>query len=260
VAAVALENVTIQIPIYDIGASSLRKMILSKTVGGRFERSGSHVIVDALKDVSFEAHDGDRIALIGNNGSGKSTLLRLLSDVYPASSGSVRVVGEVSPMFDTMLGMSMDATGMENIWICGRLWGLSPTQVKNSIDDISDFTELGDYLNVPVRTYSTGMLLRLAFAIATVRDPEILLLDEVVGVGDALFFAKAFDRLQNIIHRSQILFLASHGDEILRKICNKAIWLDQGNLLQYGEFETVIAAYRNRGALAADIASPQVPG
>ena len=119
-AAIALKNVTVQIPIYDIGGSSLRKAILSKTVGGRFERSGSHLVVDALKDVSFEAHDGDRVALVGNNGSGKSTLLRVLSDVYPATAGTVQVVGEVSPMFDAMLGMSMDATGMENIWICGR--------------------------------------------------------------------------------------------------------------------------------------------
>ena len=259
-AEVALENVTIQIPIYDIGASSLRKMIISKTVGGRFETSGSHLIVDALKDVSFEAHDGDRIALIGNNGSGKSTLLRLLSDVYPASAGRVKVVGEVSPMFDPMLGMSMDATGMENIRICGRLWGLTSAQVKSSIDDVAEFTELGDYLDVPVRTYSTGMLLRLAFAIATVRDPEILLLDEVVGVGDALFFEKAFNRLQDVIHRSQILFLASHADETLRKICNKAIWLNQGNLVQYGEFETVIANYRKRGAGAAKAANPQSAG
>jgi ABC-type polysaccharide/polyol phosphate transport system ATPase subunit len=203
VAAIELKNVSIQIPIYDIGASSLRKMILSKAVGGRFERSGSHVIVDALNDISFEAHDGDRIALIGNNGSGKSTLLRLLSNVYPASRGSVRVVGEVSPMFDAMLGMSMDATGMENIRICGRLWGLSLSQIRDSLDDIVDFTELGDYLNVPVRTYSAGMLLRLAFAIATVRDPEILLLDEIVGVGDAAFFEKAFNRLQGIISRSR---------------------------------------------------------
>src|SRR5262249_49147514 len=156
VAAIALKNVTIQIPIYDVGASSLRKAILSKTVGGRFEQAGSHVIVDALKDISFEAHNGDRIALIGNNGSGKSTLLRVLSDVYPATVGTVQVVGEVSPMFDAMLGMSMDATGMENIWICGRLWGLSPAHIKNSIDDIADFTELGDFLDVPVRTYSTG--------------------------------------------------------------------------------------------------------
>ena len=250
-AEIVLEDVTIQIPIYDIGASSLRKMILSKTVGGRFETSGSHLIVDALKDVNFEAHDGDRIALIGNNGSGKSTLLRLLADVYPASSGRVKVVGEVSAMFDPMLGMSLDATGMENIRICGRLWGLSATQVNSSVDDITEFTELGDYLNVPVRTYSTGMLLRLAFAIATVRDPEILLLDEVVGVGDATFFAKAFDRLQSVIHRSQILFLASHADEILRKICNKAIWLDQGNLMQYGNLESVLAAYRGRSKVVA---------
>ena len=248
-AAVALKNVTVQIPIYDVGGSSLRKVILSKTVGGRFEQSGSHLVVDALKDVSFEAHDGDRIALVGNNGSGKSTLLRVLSDVYPATAGSVQVVGEVSPMFDAMLGMSMDATGMENIWICGRLWGLSQTQIKDSLDDISEFTELGDYLNVPVRTYSTGMMLRLAFAIATVRDPEILLLDEVVGVGDSAFFEKAFRRLQGIIRRSQILFLASHIDDILRKVCNKAIWLDHGNLVQYGEFEKVIAAYRQKELL-----------
>ena len=248
-AVVALKNVTVQIPIYDIGGSSLRKVILSKTVGGRFEQSGSHLVVDALKDVSFEAHDGDRIALVGNNGSGKSTLLRVLSDVYPATAGTVQVVGEVSPMFDAMLGMSMDATGMENIWICGGLWGLSQTQIKDSLDDISEFTELGDYLNVPVRTYSTGMMLRLAFAIATVRDPEILLLDEVVGVGDLAFFEKAFRRLQGIIRRSQILFLASHIDDILRKVCNKAIWLDHGNLVQYGEFEKVIAAYRQNELL-----------
>jgi homopolymeric O-antigen transport system ATP-binding protein len=245
-AAVTLKNVTIQIPIYDVGASSLRKTIISKTVGGRFAQSGSHLVVDALKDISFEAHDGDRVALVGNNGAGKSTLLRVLSDVYPASSGTVQVVGKVSPMLDATLGMSPDATGMENIWICGRLWGLSYNEIKNNLDDISDFTELGNYLNVPIRTYSTGMLLRLAFAIATVRDPEILLLDEVVGVGDATFFEKAFNRLQSVISRSRLLFLASHVDDILRKLCNKAIWLDHGNLVKYGELEEVIASFRSK--------------
>lgn len=248
--AIILKNVSIQIPIYDIGGASLRKVIMSKTVGGRFAKSGSHVTVDALKDISFEAHDGDRVALLGNNGSGKSTLLRVLSDVYPPTSGSVMVEGNVSPMFDATLGMSMDATGMENIWICGRIWGLSPTQIKNSIGDITDFTELGDYLNVPVRTYSTGMMLRLAFAIATVRDPEIFLLDEIIGVGDASFFQKAFDRLQRIIHRSRILFLASHADDILRRICDKAIWLDHGKLIQYGNFEEVVTAYRKQNNLS----------
>jgi ABC-type polysaccharide/polyol phosphate transport system ATPase subunit len=257
VAAIALKDVSIQIPIYDIGGSSLRKTIINKTIGGRFAQSGSHLIVDALKDISFEAHDGDRIALIGNNGAGKSTLLRVVSDVYPVTSGTVQVVGDVSPMFDATLGMSMDATGIENIWICGRLWGLSPTQIKNSLDDISDFTELGDYLNVPVRTYSSGMMLRLAFAIATVRDPEILLLDEVVGVGDASFFEKAFNRLQGIIRRSQILLLASHSDAILRVVCDKAIWLDHGKLVQYGEFEEVVAAYRSQTKLTENHANAQ---
>lgn len=242
--AVSLKNVSVQIPIYDVAGASLRSAILGRTVGGRFGQSGSYITVAALKDVSFEAHDGDRVALVGNNGSGKSTLLRVLSDVYPPTSGTVEVRGRVSPMFDATLGMSMDATGLENIWICGRTWGLTPEQVRNSVPDIVNFTELGDYLNVPVRTYSTGMMLRLAFAIATVREPDIFLLDEIIGVGDSTFFQKAFDRLKRVVSRSRILFVASHADDILRLLCNKAIWLDRGTLVKYGDFETVVAAYR----------------
>lgn len=257
-AAISLKNASIQIPIYDIGGSSLRKTLLNKTVGGRFEKSGSHLTVDALTDISFEANDGDRIALVGNNGSGKSTLLRVLSSVYPPTSGTVSVEGAVCPMFDATLGMSMDATGIENIWICGSIWGLTAAQIKSSLADISDFTELGDYLNVPVRTYSTGMMLRLAFAIATVRDPEILLIDEVIGVGDASFFQKAFDRLQGVVERSRILFVASHADDILRRICEKAIWLDHGKLIQYGNFEDVIAAYRKENNVAEALTKTKV--
>jgi ABC-2 type transport system ATP-binding protein/lipopolysaccharide transport system ATP-binding protein len=137
----------------------------------------------------------------------------------------VRVTGKVSPMFDATLGMTTEATGYENIQISGRLWGLTPEQIDASMDDIISFTELGDYLDVPIRTYSTGMMLRLAFAIATVRDPEILLLDEIIGVGDATFFDKAFNRLQGVIARSRILFVASHADAILKQLCDKAIWL-----------------------------------
>ena len=241
---IKLNNVSVDIPIYDVGSASFRQMVLSRTVGGRFAQSGAHIKVNALKDISFEAHDGDRIALVGTNGSGKSTLLRVLSEVYPPTSGSVTVRGRVSPMFDATLGMTMDATGYENIWICGRLWGLTPSQITSSIDNIVEFTELGDYLKVPVRTYSTGMMLRLAFAIATVREPEILLLDEIIGVGDATFFAKAFTRLQNVVARSRILFVASHADEILRQLCEKAIWLDHGSLVAYGDIDSVFAEYR----------------
>jgi ABC-2 type transport system ATP-binding protein/lipopolysaccharide transport system ATP-binding protein len=246
VVSVALSNVSLDIPIYDVGASSLRKMVLSKTVGGRFAEAGNHISVHALKNISFEAKDGDRIALVGTNGSGKSTLLRVLSHVYTATSGTVHVEGQVSPMFDATLGMTMDATGYENIRICGRLWGLSPKQIEGSIGDIVSFTELGDYLDVPVRTYSTGMMLRLAFAIATVRDPEILLLDEIIGVGDAAFFEKAFNRLKSVIARSRIIFVASHADGILRLLCDKAIWLHQGELIEYGDIETVLKAYRGK--------------
>ncbi len=244
--AIYVRDVSVDIPVYDVGASSLRSAMLTRTVGGRFAKAGSHVIVNALKNVSFEAHDGDRVALVGNNGSGKSTLLRVLSDVYPPTRGEVRVEGRVSPMFDAMLGMSMDATGIENIRICGRIWGLTAAETENSIADITEFTELGDYLDVPVRTYSTGMMLRLAFAIATARNPEILLLDEIIGVGDAAFFGKAFNRLKSVVQRSRILFVASHADAILKLLCNKALWLQQGSLIEFGDIDDVIASYRSQ--------------
>jgi ABC-2 type transport system ATP-binding protein len=248
VAAIFLKNVGVDIPIYDVKTASLKKALLGRTIGGRFAESGAHMTVNALKNLEFEAHDGDRIALVGDNGAGKSTLLRVVSHVYPPTSGSVHVVGKVSPMFDTTLGINMDATGLENIQIAGTIWGMTRAQIKNSIDDIVDFTELGDYLRIPIRTYSTGMLLRLAFAIATVRDPEILLIDEVIGVGDSGFFKKAFARLLQLVERSRILMVASHQDDTLRHLCNKAAWLSHGNLMAFGEFENVISAYRNPNA------------
>jgi ABC-2 type transport system ATP-binding protein len=250
VAAIFLKNVGVDIPIYDVSQASLKKALLGRTIGGRFAESGAYMTVNALKNLEFEAHDGDRIALVGNNGAGKSTLLRVVSHVYPPTSGTVHVVGKVSPMFDTTLGINMDATGLENIQIAGTIWGMTRTQIKNSIDDIIDFTELGDYLKIPIRTYSTGMLLRLAFAIATVRDPEILLIDEVIGAGDAGFFKKAFARLLQLVERSHILLVASHQDDTLRHLCNKAAWLSHGNLMAYGEFESVISSYRNPNAPA----------
>lgn len=244
---ISLTDVSIDIPIYDIAGASLKKLIIGRAIGGHFGESGSHVIVNALKNINIEARDGDRIALVGNNGSGKTTLLRVLSDVYPPTRGIVHVEGRISPMFDPGLGMTVDATGIENIRICGMLWGMSSTEIANSVEDIVEFTELGGYLNMPVRTYSMGMLLRLAFAVATLRDPEILLLDEVIGVGDATFFQKAYDRLRQLVHRSQILVVASHADMILRQLCNKAIWLRSGEVVEFGPIDRVLEAYRGSG-------------
>lgn len=241
-AHVQITNVSIDIPIYGMASISLRKRLLG-SVGGSFATGGSHVIVNAIKDLTFEAEEGDRIGLIGGNGSGKTTLLRVLSEVYPPTRGRVEIEGRVSPMLDASLGMSMDATGHENIRMCGVLWGLTREEIEASVSDIADFTELGEYLNVPVRTYSSGMRLRLAFAIATLRQPDILLLDEVIGVGDASFFQKAYARLQKLIERSQIMFVATHVTSILENLCNKALWLHQGSLVAFGGAREVLASY-----------------
>jgi ABC-2 type transport system ATP-binding protein len=245
-AVIVLDNVSVDMPIFDIRRASLKKALFGRAVGGRFSETGSFVTVSALRNVNFEAHDGDRIALVGENGAGKSTLLRVAARVYPPTSGSVRIAGSVAPMFDATLGMSMDATGLENIQIAGTLWGMSRFQIKNSVGDIADFTELGDFLKVPVRTYSTGMMLRLAFAIATIRDPEILLIDEIIGVGDAVFFEKAFARLQKLVERSRILIVAAQADDLLRRLCDKAVWLSHGSPVASGDIESVLAAYRTK--------------
>ena len=192
-ATIILNNVGVDIPVFDVSRASLRKTLIGRTIGGQFGKSGAHLTVSALKNINFEAHDGDRIALIGDNGSGKSTLLRVIARVYSPTSGNARILGDISPMFDATLGMSRDATGFENIQIAGTIWGMTRSQIKSSIEDIADFTELGNYLRLPVRTYSNGMMLRLAFAIATVRDPEILLIDEIIGVGDMDFLKKLFN-------------------------------------------------------------------
>jgi ABC-2 type transport system ATP-binding protein/lipopolysaccharide transport system ATP-binding protein len=242
-ASISLRTVSVDIPVFAVGNNSLKTTLLRKAVGGRFAQAGSNLIVNALNDVSIEVRDGERIGLVGRNGAGKTTLLRVLAGVYPPTSGGAEIIGRVSPMFDISLGMSPDSTGIENIKVCGALWGLGRAEIAAGIDDVVEFTELGDYLNIPVRTYSAGMLLRLSFAIATLRQPEILLLDEVIGVGDASFLAKAKARLEKIVSRAKILVVSSHSDIIIRDLCDKAIWLDKGSVAAFGAVDDVLAAY-----------------
>lgn len=252
-ATIILRNLCVDIPVFDVGRASIRKALLGRAIGGRFAESNSHVIVNALRNIDLEAHDGDRIALVGDNGSGKSTLLRVIARVYPSTSGTATIIGEVSPMFDATLGMSMDATGLENIQIAGTIWGMTRAQIKASIGDIVEFTELGDYLKFPIRTYSNGMMMRLAFAIATMREPEILTIDEIIGVGDATFFEKAFARLLRLVERSRILIIAAHQDDMLRRLCNKALWLSHGSLRAYGEIQEVFSARAGPAPVAGRI-------
>ena len=255
-AAVHLDSVSVDIPVYDVAGASLRKLILGSTVGGPFARAGDRVVVNALKSISMDLCDGDRIGLVGANGSGKTTLLRVLSGVYAPTAGTVEVQGRVSPLFDLTLGMSLDATGFENITMCGVVWGLKRKEIDARLDAIADFTELGGYLSMPVRTYSAGMKLRLAFAIATAQNPEILLLDEAISAGDQAFSQKAFARLKSLVRQSNILVVASHTDEVIRELCNKAIWLDKGRLVEYGEVNDVLAAYQKLRKESADAGAP----
>jgi lipopolysaccharide transport system ATP-binding protein len=245
-ALIAAHNVSVDIPIYDAASGSLRKFLLEKAVGGQLAQQGSHVLVRALKDVSFAAHDGDRIGLVGQNGAGKTTLLRVLSGTYPPSSGTIDVCGRVSPMLNNTLGMEPDATGFENIRMCAMLRGLTAAQVDEAMDDIIAFTELGDYLKMPVRSYSSGMLLRLAFAVATVPHADILVIDESIGVGDEHFFHKAYARLDALVGRSRILVVASHSQDMIAKLCNRALWLDGGTVVGDDEVGRVLNAYSRR--------------
>ncbi|MBR0856671.1 ABC transporter ATP-binding protein [Bradyrhizobium liaoningense] len=214
---------------------------ISRT-GGRidFERS----VVTALQDISFELREGDRLGLMGHNGAGKSTMLRLLAGAYPPCRGRVTSVGRISTLFNTMPGLSMDGTGRENLITCGLQLGLSRRSILAKMDEIIEFAELGDYIDLPVRIYSAGMLTRLGFSIATSVDPEILLLDEGLATGDAQFAQKAEHKLHDLIARSSILVIASHSESLLANMCNRCVLLEHGRILSDGPAQSMIESYR----------------
>ena len=199
--------------------------------------------IRVLDKISFTARPGDRIGLIGKNGAGKSTLLRTLAGIYRPSSGANRVYGRISTLFSSNLGFNGDATGYENIHLSGRLLGLSGKAISDLMPDIVDFCELGDFLDLPLRTYSNGMRLRLGFAIATSIQPEVLLVDEVFGAGDREFREKANQRVKTVMAKASLLMLASHADNIIRTICTKVMWLEQGQIREFGPVDAVLDRY-----------------
>ena len=241
-ALIQLDGVTVDFPIYSGGGRSLKKALVSIGTGGRITRGGGRVSVQALTDISFRLDHGDRLGIIGHNGAGKTTLLRVMAGVYEPTVGRVRVAGSISTIFDFTLGLDFDATGYENIALQGMLLGLSKKAIAILIDEIASFTDLGDYLDMPIRTYSAGMLTRLAFAVATAIDPEVLLMDEWIAAGDAEFFHRAEARLHALVERAGILVLASHNVALLRRYCTKAIWLEHGRLKAIGPAEEVFQA------------------
>ena len=242
--SIVFDQATVEFPIYNADARSLKKRLISVATGGKIgANEQGRVVVRSLENLSFTFHDGDRVGLIGHNGAGKSTLLRLLSGVYEPVHGQTTVTGEIASLIDISLGIDPEATGRENIYLRGGLLGLTRKAIDRQMDEIIDFSELGDFIDMPLRTYSTGMQLRLAFAVSTIVRPQILLMDEWLSVGDAGFQEKAEKRLNDLVQSTNILVIASHSRELLSKVCNRLIWLEHGMIKMDGAPNDVAPHY-----------------
>lgn len=243
-AKILLKNVGLRYPILNQDAQSLRSFSLSVSTGGSIKPNArGGVYVDALHNINLEIKEGDKIGLIGVNGSGKSTLLKTLGGIYEPSIGRIITEGTISTLFDLSLGMDYESSAIQNMRLVATLRGISKSELPDFIKDVSEFTELGAFLELPIRTYSPGMLARLGFAIITSTKSEILLIDEVIGVGDQSFLSKAFKRIEKLINKSQILVLASHSKEIIERFCNKAIYLHNGHIMCFDEVDIVYREY-----------------
>ena len=230
-ALISLKNASVSFPIYGAGSASLKKTLAASVTGGRLGQETGVRVVEALSGINLELKSGGRLGLIGHNGAGKSTMLRMLAGVYEPSSGEFVRQGTVASLIDPSLGIEGDATGIENIMLRGLVMGMSKKEVDALIFDICEFSGLGEYVNMPVRTYSTGMMMRLAFSISTSVQADILLMDEWLSVGDADFTAKAEKRMRDVVSKSGILVLASHSPKLIQKECNRVIHLEHGRII-----------------------------
>lgn len=243
-AHIELEDVNLDYPIYSHSSRKLTTQLINVATGGKVDHSETgRVTVRALEGLNISLRDGDRVGLIGHNGSGKSTLLRLLGGIYHPTAGRISRSGVVGSLLDISIGMSADATGRENIYLRGALQGLSRRQIDALVPGIIEFSELGDFIELPMRTYSSGMLLRLAFSVSTVLSPDILLMDEWLAVGDENFQSKAQERLHEVVSRTSILVIASHSASLIERQCNRVLYLEHGKLVADGPPSEVLPKY-----------------
>ncbi len=209
----------------------------------RFNEFGTDGTVRALKDLELSVSDGERVAVVGHNGAGKSSLLKLLAGIYPPTSGRCRVEGRISSMFELATGFEMELNGWDNIYLRGLMLGETPGSIKRKMKEIAEFSELGDFLNMPVKYYSSGMFLRLAFSVSTAIEPDILLLDEVVAAGDAAFIEKARKRMDRMMDTAKIMVYVTHSMQQAVSMCDRCVWLDRGRIMMDGEPRAVTDAY-----------------
>jgi ABC-type polysaccharide/polyol phosphate transport system ATPase subunit len=231
-ARVTAKNVVVEFPVYGGESRSLKSTFINTATGGLLARdSANRIVVRAISNANFDFREGDRVGIVGHNGSGKSTLLRVIAGAYEPVSGTMEVSGKVASMLSIGLGMDQDATGRENIFLRGAFMGLAPQDVELLVDEICEFSELGDYIDMPLRTYSSGMSMRLAFAISTSVTADVILMDEWLSAGDASFTAKAQKRIYDLVDQAKILVLASHSPEIIRRNCNRILLLEHGRII-----------------------------
>jgi ABC-type polysaccharide/polyol phosphate transport system ATPase subunit len=224
-------------------------------VRGLFRQSVNPVLrIRALEGVNLSARDGDRIGVIGHNGAGKSTLLKTLAGVYPPTSGTREVDGKICSLFDITLGFEFEATGWDNILYRAYLQGETPSSIRGKIDGIAAFSELGDFLNIAVRNYSAGMQMRLAFSIATAINPEVLLIDEVLAVGDLAFMNKAQARMRELMNTSRLMVIVAHDLKSITDMCTSVIWMEHGRVVAQGPPKEVVDRY-----IAASTRRPTAP-
>jgi lipopolysaccharide transport system ATP-binding protein len=241
---IEFRDVSIHFPIFNASTRSFRKRVIQVATGGIVapDHTG-HIVVQALTNLNFRIHAGERVALLGHNGSGKTTLLGALSRIYAPTSGSATILGSVGSLINISLGTDAESTGRENIFLRAAILGLGKDFIQKNLEEIIEFSELGDFIDLPVRTYSSGMQMRLAFAVSTMLRPEILMMDEWLSVGDKNFQAKATTRLDEMLQETKILVLATHSRELALHHCNRALWLEHGRIKLDGPVNEVAAAY-----------------
>jgi lipopolysaccharide transport system ATP-binding protein len=242
--SIELIDVAVDFPVYNAASQSLKNRMLSVVTGGKIDRQhDGAVVVKGLRNINLKIGPGERVGLVGHNGAGKTTLLRVLSGIYHPTQGQAKIDGECVSLINISLGIDPEATGRENIRLRGVMMGMRPAQINARMEEIIGFTGLGDFIDMPFRTYSTGMQLRLAFAVSTGIHPQILVMDEWLSTGDEEFKERADRRMKEVVSAAQILILASHGRELLLANCTRLIWLEHGQVRMDGKAEDVAKSY-----------------